>query len=178
MTQYEMNNAYFEWMYCLVSDNKHSYRKLLFLLHEIDFTYMLNMDGNRYDDGVDLRYRFADEQGYPDRMVAKYLDNHPCSVLEMLIALSIRLEEHIMADPDIGNRTGTWFWTMLSNLELDDMDDSNFDHDRAEMVIQRFLNRDYSRDGTGGLFRIENCKYDLRDVDIWYQANWYLNSIK
>lgn len=178
MTQYEMNNAYFEWMYYLVSDDKQSYRKLLFLLHDIDFTYMLNMDGNRYDDGVDLRYRFANEQGYSDRMTAKYLDNRPCSVLEMLIALSIRLEEHIMADPDIGNRTGIWFWTMLSNLELDDMDDNNFDPDRAEMIIQRFLNRDYLRDGTGGLFRIENCKYDLRDVDIWYQANWYLNSIK
>ena len=67
---------------------------------------------------------------------------------------------------------------MLSNLELDDMDDNNLDPDRAEMIIQRLLNRDYLRDGTGGLFRIENCKYDLRDVDIWYQANWYLNSIK
>ena len=178
MTQYEMNNAYFEWMYYLVSDDKQSYRKLLFLLHDIDFTYTLNMDGNRYDDGVDLRYRFADERGYPDRMAAKYLDNCPCSVLEMLIALSIRLEEHIMADPDIGNRTGTWFWAMLSNLELDDMDDDNFNPDRAKKVIRRFLNRDYSRDGAGGLFRIENCKYDLRDVDIWYQANWYLNSRK
>lgn len=51
-------------------------------------------------------------------MIASYLDNRPCSVLEMIIALAIRLEEHIMDDPDIGNRTGQWFWDMIVSLGL------------------------------------------------------------
>lgn len=83
-----------------------------------------------------------------------------------------------MADPDVGNRTGKWFWTMMSNLKLDRMDDSMFERNRVKKVIQKFLDRDYARDGAGGLFRIKNCKYDLRDVEIWYQANWYLNGVK
>ena len=131
MTRDELNNAYFDWMYQLVCDDEYSrglsYRKLLSLLHDTDFTYTIALDGNRYDDGIDLRYRFGNEQGYRDNMIASYLDNRPCSVLEMIIALAIRLEEHIMDDPDIGNRTGQWFWDMIVSLGLGSMDDSKFD---------------------------------------------------
>ena len=182
MTRDELNNAYFEWMYQLVCDDGYSkglsYRKLLYLLHDTDFTYTIAMDSNRYEDGIDLRYRFGNEHGYPDSMIARYLDNRPCSVLEMIIALAIRLEEHIMDDPDIGNRTGQWFWDMIVSLGLGSMDDSKFDKAHAIDVIRRFLNRDYGRDGKGGLFTIEHCRYDMRDIEIWYQANWYLDNIR
>ena len=182
LTRDELNNAYFDWMYQLVCDDEYSrglsYRKLLSLLHDTDFTYTIALDGNRYDDGIDLRYRFGNEQGYRDSMIASYLDNRPCSVLEMIIALAIRLEEHIMDDPDIGNRTGQWFWDMIVSLGLGSMDDSKFDKAYAIDVIRRFLNRDYERDGKGGLFTIEHCRYDMRDIEIWYQANWYLDNIR
>lgn len=91
--------------------------------------------------------------------------------MEMLLALAIRLEEHIMSDPERGDRTRIWFWTMLSNLELDDMIDSRFDANHVENAIQKLLNREYGRDGKGGLFRIKHCKYDLRNVEIWYAWN-------
>ena len=39
MTQDEMSNRYFEWMYRLVCEEDMSYRKLFYLLHDIDFTY-------------------------------------------------------------------------------------------------------------------------------------------
>lgn len=91
MTRDELNNAYFDWMYQLVCDDEYSrglsYRKLLYLLHDTDFTFTIALDSNRYDDGIDLRYRFGNEQGYRDSMIASYLDNRPCSVLEMIIAL-------------------------------------------------------------------------------------------
>ena len=182
MTRDELNNAYFDWMYQLVCDDEYSrglsYRKLLSLLHDTDFTYTIALDGNRYDDGIDLRYRFGNEQGYRDNIIASYLDNRPCSVLEMIIALAIRLEEHIMDDPDIGNRTGQWFWDMIVSLGLGSMNDSKFDKGYVIDVLRRFLNRDYGRDGKGGLFTIEHCRYDMRDIEIWYQANWYLDSIR
>lgn len=38
--------------------------KLLRHLHNIDFQYMLPMDGNRAEDGIDLRYRFGYEKEY------------------------------------------------------------------------------------------------------------------
>ena len=122
MTKNELNDAYFNWMYQLVFDGRYSkrlsYQKLLRELHRIEFTYSIPMDGNRAEDGVDLRYRFGYENGYSSSMVSTYLDNRTCSVLEMMIALAIRCEEHIMDDPDIGNRTGQWFWNMIVNLLL------------------------------------------------------------
>jgi len=135
------------------------------------------MDGNREADGIDLRYRFGYENSYEDPMIAANLDDRPCSVLEMLIALSIRCEEHIMDDPDIGDRTGEWFWNMIENLALGSMSDSKFDRDYVNNAISRFLNREYKRNGEGGLFTIKHCKYDLRTVEIWYQMCWYLDDI-
>lgn len=181
MTKNEVNNEYFEWMFGLVNDARHSkrssFRKLLYFLHGSEFEYSIPMDGNRYEDGIDLRYRFGDENGIDDAVIASYLDDSPCSVLEMLIALSIRIEEHIMDDPDIGNRTGQWFWDMLSNLGMDGMNDSKFDKRIATDILNRFLNREYKRNGEGGLFTICHCKRDLRNVDIWYQAMWYLDEV-
>ena len=182
MTNNELNNLYFEWMYQLVCDDlpyskKQSYRKLLFRLHDIEFDYSIPMDGNRAEDGINLRYRFGDEQSIHQAMIASYLDDKPCSVLEMLIALAIRCEEHIMDDPDVGNRTGQWFGGMIDNLGLGSMYDENFDRDYVDEKIGIFLNRDYERNGKGGLFTVKHCKYDLRTVEIWYQMCWYLDYI-
>lgn len=52
-----------------------------------------------------------------------------------------------------------------------------FDERYADKVITRFLNREYEPNGAGGLFRIKDCPYDLRSVEIWYQMCWYFDSI-
>lgn len=179
MTKDELNNAYFEWMYQLVCSEQYSQRrscrKLLCLLHDTEFTYTIPMDGNRAEDGTDLRYRFGYENTYEGPMIAAYLDDRPCSVLEMMVALSIRCEEHIMDDPDIGDRTGQWFWNMIANLGLDSMNDTKFDKAHAREIIRKFLNREYGRNGEGGLFTVKHCRDDLRSVEIWYQMCWYLD---
>lgn len=181
MTEDELSSEYFEWMCQLVYSERYSrrlsYKKLLHHLHDIDFQYILLMDENRAEDGIDLRYRFGYEKEYEESMIADYLDNRPCSVLEMLIALAFRCEEHIMADPDLGNRMGQWFWSMITSLGLKSMCDSRFDAAYTDDVIFRFMARKYKRNGEGGLFTIKNCKYDMRTVEIWWQMNWYLNSI-
>ena len=172
-------NEYFEWMYDRVcGDRRTSYRRLLSHLHNIEFTYILPMDGNRAEDGIDLRYRFGYENDIPDSVIAACLDVEPCSVLEMMVALAIRCEEHIMSDPDIGDRAGQWFWTMLTNLGLAYMNDFKCDEDEVDIVISNLLHREYKRDGSnGGLFRFVNCDRDLRNVEIWYQAMWYLDDV-
>lgn len=181
MTKDELNNEYFEWMYQLICNEQYSrrlsYRKLLNHLHSIEFVYIIEMDGNRAEDGIDLRYRFGYERQYKGSMFATYLVNRSCSVLEMLIALAIRCEEHIMDDPDVGNRTGQWFWNMIVNLGLGSMNDTKFDKNYVDGVVSRFLNREYKRNGDGGLFTVEHCKHDLRTAEIWYQMCWYLDNI-
>ena len=167
-------------MYQLVCDGYIeglSYRRLFDYLHRIDFTFSIPMDGNRAEDGIDLRYRFGYENDIRDPIIMAYLDDRPCSVLEMLVALAMRCEEHIMRDPDAGNQTGRWFWIMLNNLGLNQMDDNNFDRHFVDDIVTRWMERKYDSDGNGGLFIIKNSRYDLRSIEIWYQMNWYLNEM-
>jgi hypothetical protein len=181
MTKNELRNRYFNWMCQLVCDNKYykktSYKRLLSYLYNRDFVYIIDMDGNRAEDGVDLRYRFSYEFKYPQPMVASFLDNKPCSILEMMIALAFRCEEHIMNNPAIGDRTGHWFWNMMDNLGIDRMTDSNYDENSLDRIILTFLNREYGRNGEGGLFKIRRNNRDLRSVEIWHQMCWYLDDV-
>ena len=167
-------NEYFEWI-CKKIDaegSKANFSQLLQQLHSIEFTYILLKDSNRAEDGLSLRYRFGYETGLPDVLL-----EGPCSVLEMMVALCIRAEETIMDDPEIGDRTGQWFWGMIINLGLGYMDNARFDISYVNEVISKFLTRNYEPSGKGGLFTIKGCPYDLRNVEIWYQLNWYLDTI-
>ena len=181
MTKKRLNDLYYKWMCNLVEHEDFPqtlyFQKLLHRLHEIEFTYIIEMDGNRASDGIALRYRFGLENGYSKELIREYLDGEPCSVLEMMVALAFRCEEHIMYDPEIGDRTGQWFWTMIVNLGLSSMDDSKFDDQFVEDVMFRFLNRRYKMNGEGGLFVLNHCKRDLRRIEIWYQLMWYLNEL-
>lgn len=173
MSNTQLKRDYFHWMCCLVYDKKYtghaSYNKLLKYLNNKKFTYTIPLDENRALDGLNLRWRFADEAGY-------YIKGD-CSVLEMMVALSLKCEEQIMSDDDIGNRTGRWFWEMIDNLGLESMYDDNFDKVYSDEVIYRFLNREYKPNGDGGLFRVNNRREDLRKVEIWYQMCWYLDTL-
>lgn len=176
MIQDDVASEYFEWLVNIAYNNEIvSYRKLLTYLHHVEFTFIDPMDSNRAADGVELRYRFA--HGYLRDDEKEYYLNGPCSVLEMMLALSIRCEETIMDDPTIGDRTAQWFWGMISSLGLGGMYDTNFDIYYVEEVIERFLNRDYEPDGEGGLFTIRNYDYDMRMIEIWHQLCEYLNTI-
>lgn len=177
MRNHAVINRYFDWMYSLVCGGHPAYRKLLTHLHNREFYYILEMDGNRASDGIDLRYRFAYENHYDYSMVARYLDDRECSVLEMMVALAIRCEEDNMGDPDIGNRTGQWFSVMLESLGLASMTDDIFDDEYVDNVVDRFLDRKYKRNGEGGLFAVKNGRRDMRNAEIWYQMCWYLDDL-
>ena len=179
MTQYDILNQYFEWLYRSVCKNgflrEVSYRKLLMHLHNTQFYYSIPKDADRAGAGVDLRWRFVCESNYNVNVLNEM--EGPCSVLEMMIALAMYCEDHIMDDTGYGDRTGQWFWGMITNLGIGDMTDDKFDKQHVDDVITRFLDRKYDPDGKGGLFRIRNCTHDLRKVEIFYQLCWYLNSI-
>ena len=173
----DVREQYFNWMYDMVfTKRKPSYVRLLRYLDDREFICAVRLDGNRADDGIYLRYRFKQEKQLRAIDTDRYLSGK-CSVLEMMVALCLRIEEDIMDDPTEGNRISKWFHIMLKNLGLLDMDDAYFDKRYADRVITRFLNREYEPDGAGGLFRVKDCPYDLRNVEIWYQMCWYFDSI-
>lgn len=180
-----IKDEYFEWLLDYICSNqrirRRKYRRLLYHLYDRDFTWDLEMDENRYDDGMLLRGRFLDEYYdinlHPVKSVRLYFNTKQCSVLEMMIALAIRCEENLMDDIDHEDRTGQWFWEMILSLKLNSMDDIHYDEVYVDSSINRFLDREYCPNGEGGLFTIRDCQYDLREVEIWYQMCWYLDSI-
>lgn len=178
----EIINEYFEWLCEVVCKRKGikraSYKKLLVYLHDTEFIYTIPDDRNRAEDGADLRHRFVMTVGYMNmyKQAMDILDG-PCSILEMMVALAIHCEENIMDDPNMGDRTGQWFWNMVISLGLGPFVDAKFDRRLVDDIINRFLDREYEPDGRGGLFTIRHCTRDLRTVAIWHQLCWYLNGI-
>lgn len=178
--EHKIRDEYFNWLYDYVckgrAHDKISYKKLFNCLYQMEFTFSIRNDVNRARDGINLRYRFAAIKN--DDYIIDILDDYgrPCSVLEMMIALAIRCEETIMDNANYGDRTSQWFWNMMTNLGIGLMHDDIFDPD---IVIERifiFLDRQYAPDGDGGLFYINGCQEDLRDVEIWTQLCWYLDN--
>ena len=176
----KVTDEYFTWLYNWVCKGRAhenvSYKKIFTLLHQIEFTFTIPNDINRAKDGAYLRYRFAIDSEDDSRFQEDIMDalDGPCSVLEMMIALAIRCEESIMDDTRYGDRTGQWFWEMMTNVGISHMIDERFDRIYAEQAIYDFLDRRYTSDGKGGLFYIRGCTDDLRKVEIWTQLCWYL----
>lgn len=173
---------YFLWMADLVCDKCYTkgttWKQLLTFLNKVEFSYSINMDGNRAKDGEQLRYRFGFEKGIPNEVIRTTLDCRSCSVLEMMVALALRCEEHIMSDPENGDQTGKWFFAMVDSLGLGGMDDAAFDTQYSNRCIHRFLRREFGADGKGGLFTVPKSPYDMRMLDIWYQMMTYLSKIE
>lgn len=176
----EPKDEYYEWLHKYVCGKDvyslKEYRQLTEALYNRPFTWINKMDANRAEEGHDLRYRFAIDTGYHSSWVDDYLCE-PCNVLEMMVSLAIRIEENIMDDPEIGDRTIQWFWQMVSSLGLSGMVGSRFNPDTVDDVLDTFLNREYESNGKGGLFTIKHCADDLREVEIWHQCCWYLDKI-
>lgn len=129
-------------------------------------------------DGIDLRYRFAYEKGYTNEQVSLALNqNRSCSMLEMMVALALRGDEHILYDYETGGKTDYIFKVMLESLDLINETNDRIDDRYVDYRIDALLNREYDFNGKGGLFTVDNPRQDMRHVDIWYQMNWYLQKL-
>lgn len=172
-----IKSDYFNWL-CHFIRNRTSrqYHKLLSCLFYTDFHWSVENDGNREEDGLDMRGRYEYEENADPIEVRRYLQG-TCSILEMMVALALRCEEHIMDEPEVGNRTEYWFWLMIKNLGLTDQIDQYFNEERTEEILHTFLNRGYEPDGKGGLFIIHDDNVNIRDIEIWYQMCYYLDEM-
>ena len=181
MAYFVRNQSYFEWMRQKVYDDGHpmsySYKRLLSYLYEKEYQWTIEMDSNRAADGVSLRYQYAFDHGIPySEIDAEVASSGPCTVLEMLVALAMKCEV-MMSNPAVGDRTGVWFWLMISNLGFSQMPDHSFDRVIADHILARFFSNQYSPEGFGGLFTIPGIQEDLRSVDIYTQMYWYIDAM-
>nr|DAG44149.1 MAG TPA: hypothetical protein [Caudoviricetes sp.] len=177
--KYEIEDSYFQFLMRLI-DNEHpqpparNYGVLLRYMYNMEFEYIMPLDENRAYDGLNLRYLFSLEAPFDYNGILDTLDK-PCSILEMIIGLAHRIETDITCEPDGVDRTSEWFWQMISSLGLENMTDFDFNSDKVIDILRCFLNRRYAKNGRGGLFTVNNYDGDMRGIEIWYQANIWLN---
>lgn len=151
------------------------YSRLLDILFKTDFFYIeddpeLKMDKNRASDGLYLRTIFDNETG---NCIVGCLEEKKVSVLEVLVALSVRIEQDIMGT---GNDDfGYWFVEMLENMGLMHYsnDDNWSDRDILD-ILGRFMYRRYGDDGVGSLFPMKNWPAGFAKMEIWDQMQAYL----
>lgn len=169
-----LDELYFEWLYSQVGNVKirtksRTYWSLLRQLYIHEYVWIIPNDDNRVEDGRDLRIEFLESMGYQD--VDESWMGLGCSFLEMLIAVSRRLEF------EDGRSLRDWFWQLLENLELDYLTDALFSEEDTELVnavMDTVIFRIYQPDGRGGLFPLRYAEEDQRDVELWYQMQLYL----
>lgn len=176
-----LKETYLKWMSLQVvpdAKERREYERLLNALNESMFYFSIPMDENRMRDGIDLRYRFAYENGYTNDEMSNALNhNNSCSMLEMMVALALKGDERILYDYETGSKADYIFKIMLDSLQLSCMINRNFDSRYIDTRIDCLLTHDYDYDGAGGLFTIQNPRKDMRSVEIWYQMNWYLQRL-
>lgn len=149
--------------------------EIAFLMNGIPFKYVNPNDENRGIDGNDLRSSWCESRGM------SYSGPYDeCSVLEMMIALAIRMDDEILYDPSLGTRQDTWFWLMMHNLGLEEVVRGYSVHDEFALgfvatVLDDLVVRDYQQSGAGGLFPRENPSEDQRKLEIWDQMQGYLS---
>lgn len=164
---------YFQWLTDLVQINEpdHSYFLLAKTLHDYVFSAKVPMDENRAEDGLKLRQIFQDEN-------MCVLDLYsPCTILELLIGLSFRIDSQMYGE--VTESVSQWFWIMIFNLGLEEFDDEKYYENggtkAVEEILNAFVNREFDRYGKGGLFPLSKTKEDQRKVQIWYQMQAYLD---
>lgn len=174
----EANHSYFSWLVENISNGPYDagcYQLVLEKLYETEFYSIVPMDENRRKDGLSLKRKYERIVDIPFDGPYVNEDYERCSVLEMLIALSVRIEDDIMYDPEYGNRSSVWFWTMLDNLNLISYDDDNYDDFDVDRILYIFLQRLYGTNGYGGLFYSNDPNINMKDMEIWDQCSAYLN---
>jgi hypothetical protein len=166
-------DLYLNWLYAKVayssapSSPSVSYHKLLQTLHSIEFVWVIAMDENRAQDGLELRNEYIKEAHIRDVPDEWY--NMPCSVLEMLIAFSRR------ASFETEYSSRDWFWRFLENIGLAEQTDSSIGLVAlVTEVIDSLIWRTYDYNGQGGLFPLDDPDQDQRRVEIWHQFCEYL----
>lgn len=173
-----INELYFKWLCELVCDKHRGkyFGRLLETLHMREFTWLMNLDADRASDGVSMREKFAYYHNLELDIVLEELEG-PCSVLEMMVGLAYRVENQIMGE--VGDEdVGRWFWNMVDNMYLGNMDNGNYDELYVQQSIDILLDRNYQRNGSGGLYLIADSDRDAREMTIWAQMCHYLNDFE
>lgn len=174
---WDIRSIYFEWLYAKAFkvrdlESSDSYLTVCSHLHSVEFWDGVPNDDNRRIEGEELRDEFVSNTSMVDAEdYAKLYSNGRASVLEMLIALAKR------ADYEVELGTPEWMRIFLENLDLLKYSDARVrvSHRTViERIIRIFNQRQYERNGQGGIFPLQRSRKDQRTVELWYQMAAYM----
>lgn len=169
------DKRYFDWLCSHVSipNLGDTYHRVLELLWEKEFVWVIGNDDNRVQDGRDFRDLYLNQQGIEDRRSHQFTHVDGVSVLEVLIGVANRLA--FLTDSNVG----ACAWKLIKNLRLDRFPDP-VDQRKTEMIneiLDTLIWRNYDPDGLGGFFPLKRPKRDQREVEIWYQMTEYIEEL-
>lgn len=173
MVDSDVLDKYYDYLLGIINFNLPKYRRYGRLVEELfdtEFYYVHPMDENRMNDGLYLRKEFLFDIGMD---VHEDLWIDPCSVLEVLVAFSKRIEIEITGEPGEDD-LGRWFWVMVKNLGIL-YPNNEFDHGIVQFKLENWMSRKFEKSGNGSIFPLKNWRADQRDVEMWYQMQAYLN---
>lgn len=171
-------DGYFLWLCGLVNADMTRYSELLFRLHDMDFLWILDQDESREAEGLMLREEYL-RLTYGEEDWVMLMDKR-CSVLEALIPLARRMSDALTED-NSGDTTRVWFWEFIKNLGLKTYSNIRLEYEDGEddlidiqMIVHRWLNREFDWDGEGSIFPLKNSAHDQRERTIIYQMYDYI----
>lgn len=171
--------SYFDWLCSLVNLKPGTFDILLHELFSIPFKWKRKLDIDRSEEVYVLRGEYLTEEG---TIEYQELMQIPPSVFEVLICLSKSMDEILESD-SVGDRTRIWFWELIDNLGLSAFPDASFvevfgeDLNRLNVIhdiCDRWLERQFEKDGSGSPFPLENPYEDQRCIDIMDQLQAYV----
>lgn len=173
----KQKHDYFKWLTARIEipeSNPRTYNDLFSRMYELEFVWHVSGDGNRVQDGLDLRTQFLHET-HSNRALDEII-HMGATILEVLIALSVRTAFTAGGVPEI------WAWQLIENLHLEKAWDpfTEGKANRVDDILEALVWRTYQRDGQGGFFPLssEVLVADQTKLEIWDQMNIYVNEIQ
>lgn len=149
----------------------YEYTRLWEILHNIEFTWIINRDKNRECDGIDMREDYYIPSRFLDQ--EDYFLNHWCSVMEMLVGLAIRVDNEFLGGDE--PTPELFFMEMIDNLGLREFTTRHCSKNEVNRIIKKWLDRKFNKNGKGSPFPVRYDHRDQRRVEIWDQMNSYIS---
>lgn len=167
----QLDELYFQWLYSLVADSdehrkSRTYWNVLRQLFGKEFVWLIPNDDNRIEDGRYLRIEFIEALDLHD--IDPEWMNLGCSIFELIVGLARRL---VFAAE---GETAAWFWHLIGNLGIRYNDNTRFNPEEVEEILDNLNFRTYEPDGRGGLFPLKHPHRDQTKLELWFQMQSYL----
>lgn len=128
------------------------------------------LDESRIKDALSMRERFMNDSDFEPMFDVRFLLGvglSDASIFEIMVALADRMVYNCSDSINSNEAFFIMFKNLFSGIDENDVK-------KLQERVQNFLNREYDKDGTYGLFPLKNSKKDQRKVEIWYQMMAYI----